>query len=371
MAAAEPHWRALEAADPLATPYQAFDFLNQWQRHIGATEGVSPFIVVGFDGADSPMFVWPFGLRRRFGLRLVEFMGGKHANFNIALWRRDAAAAIGELELRAVLAQIGGQADLLTLANQPVTWAGLANPFAQLPRQASPSFGHSGALMPDFDAWLNAHTNSATRKKMRKKERTLAGFGDVRFQKAVGLEQIKATLASFFEQKCTRMRALGLPDVYAEPGVRRLIESAALSPTAEGGTVIELYALTLDGVVIATLGGMVGNGRFSGMFSSIVHGQYGAESPGEQLLVHLVQDLCRRGLQAFDLGIGEARYKGLFCPDADPMFDSYWPLTPAGQVATAGLRLAGAAKRTVKQHPTLWALIVKLRRLRGRLAGRR
>ncbi|MBI1201739.1 MAG: GNAT family N-acetyltransferase [Rhodopseudomonas sp.] len=369
MAQAEPYWRLLETAEPLATPYQTFDFLDLWQHRIGAAEGVIPFIVVGFDGLDSPMFVWPLGLRRRFGLRQVEFMGGKHVNFNVALWRRDAAAAIGEIELLAILAQINDQADLLTLANQPLSWGGLANPFALLPHQASPSFGHSGALLPDFEAWLNARTNSSARKKMRKKERTLAGFGAVRFHKAVGREQIEATLASFFEQKSARMRALGLPDAYAEPAVRQFITAAALTPSADGSTVIELYALTLDGEVIATLGGMVGNGRFSGMFSSIIHGQYGAESPGEQLLLFLVQELCRRGLTTFDLGIGEARYKGVFCPDADPMFDSYWPLTPLGRVAATGLRLACTAKRTIKQHPLLWSLVIKARRLRGRLVG--
>jgi len=35
MAAAEPHWRALESADNLVTPYQNYDFLKFWQRHVG------------------------------------------------------------------------------------------------------------------------------------------------------------------------------------------------------------------------------------------------------------------------------------------------------------------------------------------------
>jgi CelD/BcsL family acetyltransferase involved in cellulose biosynthesis len=51
MAAAEMHWRALEAADSLATPYQYYDFHKQWQRHVGSDSGVKPFIVVGFNGA--------------------------------------------------------------------------------------------------------------------------------------------------------------------------------------------------------------------------------------------------------------------------------------------------------------------------------
>lgn len=370
MADAEPHWRALEAANPLATPYQAFDFLNLWHRHIGTAEGVTPFIVAGFNTAGLPLFVWPLGLSRRASLRVVEFMGGKHANFNMALWRRDAAAAIGEIELRAVLAQVSDRADLMMLANQPLSWSGLANPFALLPHQASPSFGHSGALQADFDALLEQRTTSLARRKMRRKEKKLAGFGRVSFQKATGENAIKAALADFFEQKTARMRAIGLPDVFAAPDVRDFVSAAALTPTADGGSLIELYTLTVDGVIVATMGGLTANGRFTAMFSSIIHGQYATESPGEQLLVHLVRDLCGRGLRTFDLGIGEAAYKGQFCPDADPMFDSYWPLTPAGKRVAAWYRLTAAAKRAIKQQPLLWSLIVKWRRLRGRLAGK-
>ena len=371
MAEAEPHWRALEAANPLATPYQAFDFLNLWHRHIGAAEGVTPFIVTGFNTAGLPLFVWPLGLRRRASLRVAEFMGGKHANFNMALWRRDAAAAIGEIELRAVLAQVSDRADLMMLANQPVSWSGLGNPFALLPHQASPSFGHSGALKPDFEALFAERASSVARRKMRRKESKLAAFGTVRFQKATGAAQIQAALADFFEQKTARMRAIGLPDVFAAQDVRDFVSAAATTPTASGSTLIELYTLTLDGVIVATMGGLTADGRFTAMFSSIVHGQYATESPGEQLLVHLVRDLCGRGLHTFDLGIGEAAYKGQFCPDADPMFDSYWPLTPAGKRVAAWYRLTAAAKRAIKQQPLLWSLIVKWRRLRGRLADKR
>ena len=184
MAAAEPHWRALEAGHSLGTPYQRYDFLNLWQRHIGTAAGVTPFIVIGFNAAGSPLFLWPFGRRMLAGLRVVEFLGGKHANFNMGLWRRDVLAGIGADDLRAVLARLTGRADLLRLTNQPLTWAGTTNPFALLPHQRSANYGFSGALIPDFDALLRAHTNSATRKKMRKKERALASYGAVSFLQA-------------------------------------------------------------------------------------------------------------------------------------------------------------------------------------------
>ena len=89
------------------------------------------------------------------------------------------------------------------------------------------------------------------------------------------------------------------------------------------------------------------------------------------MLVHLVRHCCERGLHTFDLGIGEANYKGLFCPDAEPMFDSYWPLTPAGRRVAVVFRVVAAAKRAIKQQPLLWSMIVKLRRLRGAAVGKR
>ena len=227
MAAAEPHWRALERANNLATPYQSYDFLKFWQRHVGAESGVSPFIVVAFNATGTPLFLWPFGTRKLGGLRVVEFLGGKHANFNMALWRRDAAAKIGADDLRAVLSSIAERADIVKLINQPLTWAGTTNPFALLPQQRSANFGFSGALVPDFEALFRARTNAAARKKMRKKERTLASYGAVRFERASGAHDVRRVLDAFFKQKSARMRALGVPDVFTAPGVRRFIEAAA------------------------------------------------------------------------------------------------------------------------------------------------
>ena len=368
---AEPHWRALEHATNLSTPYQTFDFLRLWHRHVGMTLGVTPFIVAGFNAAGTPLFVWPFGRRQFGGLWVVEFLGGKHANFNMALWQRDVAAHISADDLRGVLAHLGAQADIVLLSNQPLTWAGTTNPFALLPQQPSASFGFSGALVPDFEALFRARTNAAARKKMRKKGRTLAGYGDVRFARASEAAEIRQVLDAFFKQKAARMRAIGVADAFAAADVRRFVEAACTLPTNEGMPLIELYSLSVDDIVVATMGGIAGSGRFCAMFNSILPGRYAIESPGEQLIVSLVRQCCERGFNTFDLGIGEAHYKGLFCGDAEPLFDSYWPLSATGRRVAFAFSLAGSAKRAIKQYPALWSLIRAMRRLRARLSGAR
>jgi len=365
MGSAEPHWRALEAGLSLATPYQRYDFLKLWQRHIGTAAGVTPFIVVGFNAAGAPLFLWPFGRRMLAGQRVVEFLGGKHANFNMGLWRRDVAGLIGADDLRAVLARLSGRADLLTLTNQPLTWAGATNPFALLPQQRSANYGFSGALIPDFDALLRARTNSATRKKMRKKAHALASYGEVGFAQAQAPDEVRRMLDVFFKQKSARMRVLGVTDAFAPPEVRRFIEAAATEHLAIDEPLIELYALSVGDITVATFGGIVGGGRFCGMFNSMIKDRYAAESPGEQLLAQLVQHCCERGLDTFDLGIGEANYKTLFCNDAEPLFDSYLPLSARGRLLGAALAAGGVMKRSVKTHAVLWSLVRAMRRLRA------
>jgi CelD/BcsL family acetyltransferase involved in cellulose biosynthesis len=368
LAGAEPHWRTLERG--LATPYQRYDFLKLWQRHVGSAAGVTPFIVVGFNTGGSPLFLWPFGRRRIAGCQVVEFLGGSHANFNMALWRCGVATTVEAADLRTVLASLATRADLLRLCSQPLTWGGTTNPFALLPHQRAANFGFSGALISDFEALLRAHTNSATRKKMRKKEHALAERGSVGFERAQSPQRIRQVLDAFFKQKSARMRAFGIADVFADPNVRRFIEAAASEPTPGGEPPIELYALSVDDMVVATMGGMVGGGRFCAMFNSIAPGRFAVHSPGEQLILRLVRRCCERGLATFDLGIGHAHYKYLFCGDAEPLFNSFLPLTGKGRLLALALRLAAGAKRAIKQRPSLWALVRAGRALRARISAK-
>jgi CelD/BcsL family acetyltransferase involved in cellulose biosynthesis len=369
MEAAELHWRALERADTLATPYQRYDFLKLWQRHVGSDAGISPFVVVGFNASREPLFLWPLGARRVGGLVGLEFLGGKHANFNMAIWRRDVAAMIDADFLRATLANLAGRADYARLTSQPLTWAGATNPFALLPHQRSANHAFSGALVPDFDTLLRTHTNAGTRKKMRKKERTLASLGKVHFERVRAPEEVRRVLDAFFKQKSVRMQSLGVLDAFGAPGVRRFIEAAATEADASGKPPIELYALSVDDIIVATLGGIVGGGRFSAMFNSIIPGRFATESPGEQLMLKLARTCCERGLTCLDLGIGEARYKTLLCGDAEPLFDSFLPLTPAGRLFAVSLSIGASVKRSIKQHPVLWSMVRSLRRARARLAA--
>ena len=105
-AAAEPAWRKLIDLGAVASPYQGYDWVRLWHHYVSPHDSMTPCLVVGFDAADEPMFLWPF-VRDNFGpLRIATFFGGKHATINMALWRRDVADSFTAADMKAVLARV-------------------------------------------------------------------------------------------------------------------------------------------------------------------------------------------------------------------------------------------------------------------------
>ncbi|HWF95172.1 MAG TPA: GNAT family N-acetyltransferase [Xanthobacteraceae bacterium] len=366
MTAAEPFWRALEREDAWATPYQRFDLLAAWQHNVGARKGIVPFIVIGFDVSGRPLFLWPLG-RKQMGLfRVAGFLGSKHASFNIGLWRRDLAAAIGESDIRNLLTAIaGGQAavDVLTLYSQPLSWAGVANPFALLPRRLSAEDG--ACLNLAAAAGIEAAVSPGIRSRLRIKEKKLkklAGYGYVQPTSAAEIDRL---LDAFFALKAVHMRAQGLTNVFAEPGVAEFVRQASHTRLPDGRPLIELHALEGGGEVLALYGAVVDPYRFSAMFNTYTLSQHARHSPGLILLQHMIGACAQRGARSFDIGVGRAHYKSFFCKEPEPLFDTFLALTPRGRLAAPVFRMAFAAKRMIKSKPALWAAVQYLRRARA------
>ena len=366
MAEAEPYWRALENGGALMSAYQRFDFMAAWQRHLGSAEGVTPAIVVGFDAVNAPLVVLPLGARRFGELKIVGFLGGKHVNFNLGLWRRDFVAGAGADVLDRLATAL--DADALVLRNQPHEWQGIANPLGLWPHTRSPSLGHKGALKRDFEAFIAERLSSSTRRKIRKKAEKLSAAGGMTFARADNDAEALRVLDVFFQQKIARMRQIGQTDVFGNRDVQNFLKAAVVR--TNGRPPIEVYSLSVGAEIIATFAGVCDDERFSAMFNSIELDRFQTESPGEQSLFQLVRYCCERGLKTFDLGIGEARYKNLFCEDDEPVFDNFVALTPGGRLYVAAARVAQAAKRWVKSSPAVWDAIETTRRFSAGLLAR-
>ena len=365
--AAEPVWRRLEQADTLSTPYQRFDFLAAWQRNVGRAEGLTALIVVAYDHDRQPLLLLPLGVGSRYGVKVAQFLGGKHATFNMPVWRRDFAQTASRADLDGLIAAIhvqAGDVDLLALAQQPERWLEIANPLALLPHQRA--VNDCPLMKLDPAAPPTERVSSSFRRRLKGKERKLQALPGYRYCVASTDAEIKRQLDMFFAIKPQRMAAQKLPDVFADPGVADFIKAACHAELAGGGHAIDIHALECDDEVIALFAGVADGQRFSMMFNTYTLSDNARYSPGLILMRSIVDHYGERGYTSLDLGIGSDEYKRLFCKDDEPIFDSFIALTARGRVAAAAMAATARLKRRVKQTPALMQMAQRIRGALGR-----
>jgi CelD/BcsL family acetyltransferase involved in cellulose biosynthesis len=360
LAATEATWRGLEDARQ-SSPFQRFDFVQAWQRNVGAREGLTPFIVIAFGAERRPLMLLPLAVKHAYGARCASFMGGKHSTFNMALWDKDFAATATAADLEGLMAALSErhEADVLTLHRQPLHWRGLPNPIALLPHQ--PSANDCPLLKMEPGAAPATLVSKSFRQRLKGKERKLQPLAGYRYHIATEDADITRLLDWFFRIKPLRMAEQKLPDVFAEPGVEDFIRNACVAPVAGGNRVIDIHALECDEEVIAIFAGVADGNRFSMMFNTYTMSAHSKYSPGLILMRDIIDHYAGRDYRAFDLGIGSDDYKRLFCKDDEPIFDSFIPLSHRGRLASSVMSGLNRTKRLVKHNPALLEMAQKLR----------
>ena len=361
-------WRALAPADR-GSFYQSEKFLLAWLEHFGDKEKVEPFFIVARDACGAPMALLPLGLFRFGPLRVAQFLGGPHANYNLGLFRADAAFSARDLRLLLrEAARAKGGPHLYRLVNMPLLWRGAANPLTLLPHRTGANRAYATALGADGEAWLATRPSAATRKKWRKKEKRLAATGELSYFRAKNEMQAQKILDAFFRQKSQRFGWLADP---AKAAATRDFYATLTAFGAQGEALaVELHALGLDGRVVATLAAGLNGGRLQALFNSFDADPPIARcSPGEILLCHVLCDACARKIDAFDFGLGDARYKKTFCDDIESMADALFAPSFFGLLAQPFFAAGLAAKTAIKRNPRLSGVIERMRQLRAGRQG--
>ena len=358
LADAEPVWRLFEDTG-LSTPYQRFEWTIDFAETVGRSEGARVLAVCGQDERGTPAVLLPLALHRTRGLRIATMVGGKHANYHMPLFMPGAtnmeAAAVKRF-LRLTAQAVGG-VDTFAFTNQPVEWQRTLNPFARMGGQPSPSNGYKLELNFDGAKLIERILSGESRKKLRKKEKRLSEIGPLTYAKAASSTEVAAVLDAFFAQKAMRFDGTGIDNPFADPASTTFVRRACLDGIEKGAPPIELYSLKAGDKIIATFAGAADRQRFCGMFNSYdMSPEVARWSPGDLLLIELIRMQCERGLATFDLGVGEARYKEMFCDSIEHLVDAFVPTTIRGGVYAGAIAASRAAKRWVKRTPWAWRL---------------
>lgn len=355
-------WAALEAVAPCSI-YQTRAWLLPWIETLGQKAGLRPFFIAALDDDGAPMALVCLGLHKAGPVTIASFLGGKDSNFNLPLKRPGLrwSGAVWRVLLREAAQQMGAaKPDAFLLLNQPAAWAGEPNGLTQLTAQPSPNAAFGTALIPNPDLLFARKLSRDTQKKLRKKKLRLAAIAPLSFACPARDPDKAAILDAFFAQKTARFRDQNIVSEFEDPAMRAFIEKASFNgPYGQG---IELHALYCGSRIVAVYGGAGYRGHWSGMFNSFDSAnEFARSSPGDLLLMNIMSEQCLAGAKHFDLGIGEARYKTMFCGNPIALFDSFLPVNHKGRVFLLIQALALRTKSGIKSHRGLYHLTRRLR----------
>jgi CelD/BcsL family acetyltransferase involved in cellulose biosynthesis len=346
-------WAKLLSFSPCSI-YQTPEFLNSWLK---TTQNIEPLYIV-FEKNKNPIVLLPLCVRRVGLVKIAEFLGGKHSNFNLPIFD-PIIFSLGLGALQEALIRAGKLAiiDVFNFTNQPVSWQGLINPIAELGGQDSPSFGYSLELKKDTEALFSELLSKEARKKIRQKESGVAKLGGIQFIEASNVEQREDMFNAYFSQKAESFQKKGIHDPFADPAIQRWLM---------GLDNLRLFGLMLNDKYIAIWGCGVQGSIASGMFTSFdATSEAVKSSPGEVLLIWLLRKLCAEGYNRIDYGVGEARYKTTWSDKTIKLLDSHIGVSPIGKIAAFVMFMKGTVKREIKHSPALMKLVQQVRVWRG------
>lgn len=356
----------------LCTYAQSYVWVEAWFRCVAGPSGAELALFVGRNDTQRPLFIWPFEIVRRLGLRTMQWVSQDHANYSMGLYQPDFATAVGPDDMAALLhsaASMAGGVRAACFTDQPTIWDEIENPICLLAHQDSPNPGFAVRLDRDFEAIRRARFSKRSRQTLARKERRITTHGAIEYGWADSADDRLEILETFFAQKARRFRELGIPDAFAEPIHRDFYRELAAFDTLEPGR-LRLGYLKVGGETASTFNGIEFRNRLFVLLSSIIDdGELQRWSPGQLLLRHQIEEACERGLSHYDLGVGEAPHKLDWCDEKMELIDSFIAFDIAGRVVTVSLAVKSALKRIIKTNPMLWALARSVRRTIFRRRG--
>jgi CelD/BcsL family acetyltransferase involved in cellulose biosynthesis len=364
-------WRAFERhADH--TVFQSFDWLAQWQRHVGAPRGTVPAVVVGRDTDGELLFILQLAIEKSSAARRLAWLGSALCDYNAPLiGQRFSARLSAERFLvvwRDAIALLQSDPrfrfDLIDLEKMPESIGEQRNPFIDLDVRTHPSGAYVADLPGHWDELYAAKRSAATRKRERRQLRALAEHGKVCFVEVEDSDERTRTLATLLEQKSRVLARMGVVNPFLSPGHREFYLAMAGDPALRD--LVHVSRLDVGHETAAASVGLKFRNCYYLILSSYDAGKLARFGPGRAHLHELLRHAIAQEFDCFDFTVGDEPYKHDWADRELKLHDHLAAVTLRGALVAAVTVPFRRAKRAIKQSPGLWQAFCRARALAGR-----
>ena len=316
-------------AGSAATAFQHPIWLQGLYTKLAPARGAKPLVIAVRSAASGELvMLLPLLRMRRGPIRTVEFADLRVSDYLAPVC---SAGAFADLlkdeaacrEIRRFLQPF----DLLRVPKLPDGVVSLEEMFNAGPRIAMEMNAYAVGLRAPFQDWRASALDRSYQKELAKKFRQLQKRGELAFSCEDG-RSVVATLEMMKQYRGPRFHARGDGDLLQRPEYFDFYSDIALRGH---GSFSRLYALRIDGRVIAAVLGLCHNGSFLVIMGAFDIEGYKSQSIGALMFEQVAKDCIARGDRALDFTIGDEPYKKQFGAQPSPM----WVVTQTGSAAGA------------------------------------
>ena len=316
--------------DAVMTPFQSYAWLSHWQKTIGKPRhAIEPQIVIIKD-PEQTLAICPFGIRRTNGFRVLEWLGGIHADYMSPLLSQNWNVQKKDFEL--IWSKILNNLvafDVLYLKRQPEILDSIENPFIKNFSVKQSDVSYQATLDGDWQEYYNSRVNKKLRADSRRNYRRLNEIGKVSFIIADSKLEARTIIQNMILQKSQRYRNTGVRDMLSIPE-HRAFYMMLPDLAEEKGLVLHCAALKVRHKMIATHVGIIHKDRFFYLMPAFESGEWQRYSPGRLLLEHLIKESFGAKLKLFDFTVGAESYKDKWCDKEEKIYEYLKPCNTTG-----------------------------------------
>jgi CelD/BcsL family acetyltransferase involved in cellulose biosynthesis len=370
LGAVEGEWRNFQQVAE-CTPFQTFEWLSAWQRHIGTRRDIVPAIVVGCFAHGKTAFILPLAVEQRRWSKRLCWLGEELCDYNAPLLARDFAQRVtadGFLAFwRALQTRMQSDPrlryDWIEFAKMPQTVGAQVNPFTYLDVAPNANSAHITQLGDDWETFYRDKRSSATRRRDRTKHKRMSEFGEIRFVTATAADDVRQTLDTLWAQKKQIFARRGIADIFSRPGYRELFDEFASSPQTRH--LVHVSRVEVGATCAAANFAVIFGDCYYHLLSSYCDGPLTRLGPGVLHLRELLAYAIRSGLRLFDFTIGDENYKLEWSDLRLKLYDYSAAATVRGLPANCASIVRRRIKRFIKQTPPVWRLVCRVRSIVG------
>lgn len=310
-------WRYFEKSCD-HTVFQCYDWLANWQFTVGKNQlMVDPVVIVVRD-QQIPVALFPFGLRRTMGIKVLEFLGGKQTDYNAPMVNPVFSSVH---LLKAIWPEVEKKLpphDARSFVRIPAKLSHRENLWPMVIGARYVSLAFSASLpqtIPEWEQRISASRRADSRRQLKK----LSAKGQLRFSTVECNDMHHVTVAAMIAQKRERYRETGVRDILSKKETQEFYKNLS-GKLGEAGR-IHVSSASVDGKILATHWGAIYGDRYYWLMPSYAGGEWKRFSAGRLLLEHNIRWAIENNMKVFDFTIGGEEYKKHWCDNQMTIYD--------------------------------------------------